>query len=137
PAEWSERLEKKLGPMVDFVDNYPAQLVHVPEDKQTFLEESAMSFAWHEGLAGVASREMGANAVIQNIYSPNQMLTSRWWLGYVDPASRRFHDKSAAERAALWAEVRHMYQQMDGILGEVLRAADPDTVIVLSSDHGA
>lgn len=136
PSHWAAILEKQLGPMVDFPDSYPAQLIHYDEDKATFLEESALSFAWHKGLAGVAASTMGHNAVIQNIYSPNQMLTSRWWMGFVDPKSARFNEKSASERDALMAEVKEMYRKVDLILGEILDHAGPNAIVVFSSDHG-
>ena len=137
PSLWSDRLQKDLGPMVDFPDSYPAQLVHHPEDKTTFLEESTMSLEWHKNLARFAIQKMSLNAVIHNIYSPNQMLTSRWWTGFVDPKSRRYGQKTPAERDELMSEIKKMYQQVDEILGQILENADPDTVIVFSSDHGA
>ena len=34
--------------MVDFVDNYPAQLVYYDEDKKIFQDEATMSFDWHK-----------------------------------------------------------------------------------------
>jgi arylsulfatase A-like enzyme len=101
------------------------------------LEESALSFAWHKDLARFAIQKMSLNAVIQNIYSPNQMLTSRWWTGFVDPHSRRYQEKTPAERARLMNEVKNMYRQVDAILGQILDGADPDTIVVFSSDHGA
>lgn len=137
PSNWAESLGNALGPMVDFPDSYPAQLVHYPEDKTAFLEESAMSFDWHRELARYAVKNMSVDAVIHNIYSPNQMLTSRWWMGFVDPKSRRFFEKPEEERARLLEEVKAMYRRVDEILGAAMENADHETVIVFSSDHGA
>lgn len=126
-----------VGPMVDFVDNFPPQLIYYPEDKQTFLEEADFSLAWHRQAAAFILRHYQPDIFIHDIYTPNQMLTSRWWMGYVDPDSVRYQDVSPAERAQLWREVQAMYRKLDDILGELLARAGPETLVVLSSDHGA
>jgi predicted AlkP superfamily phosphohydrolase/phosphomutase len=136
PSSAYEPIFKALGPMVDFPDSYPAQLVRVPEDKATFLEEAAMSLDWHRRLAGFALNDLGLQAVVHNVYTPNQMLTSRWWLGYLDPKSRRYDRVSPVERERLWGDVLDMYRRVDSILGEILAKADENTLVVLSSDHG-
>lgn len=137
PAEASERLTDALGPMVDFADSYPPQLISYPEDKQTFLEEAAMSFEWHRKAISFLLDAFRPEAVIHAIYTPNQMLTSRWWLGYTDPASARYGNVSEGEREQIWSEVMWMYQEVDAMVGEILNKADENAVIVLSSDHGA
>ncbi|MBS3164031.1 alkaline phosphatase family protein [Candidatus Woesearchaeota archaeon] len=137
PPETAAELVDSVGPMVDFVDNYPAQLIYYPEDKDAFLEEMNMSFGWHQRAARHILKAYKPDILIQDIYSPNQMLTSRWWMGYVDPQSRRYGDVTAEERERLWTEVKGMYLQLDSILGEMLDAADENTYVVLSSDHGA
>ena len=45
PPEVSDALRKDVGPMVDFVDSYPAQLVYYPEDKAAFLSEAQQSLS--------------------------------------------------------------------------------------------
>ncbi|MDO8549937.1 MAG: alkaline phosphatase family protein, partial [Ignavibacteria bacterium] len=137
PAEAAGAMEADLGPLVDFPDNYPAQLIYYPEDKKIFQDEAAMSFAWHTGAVNSLIKNFSPNVIIHDIYTPNQMLTSRWWMGYVDPVSTRYEDISSQERVKLWAEVGEMYKKLDGIIGEVLKNADSNTYIVLSSDHGA
>ena len=64
------------------------------------------------------------------------MLTSRWWLDHLDPASNRFANTDAANRKERRQEVMEMYQGIDNILGEIMAGADENTVIVFSSDHG-
>ncbi len=130
-------LFEKLGPMVDFVDNYPPQLIYFKEDKQTFLAEAAQSLDYHNKLAAYAIDELGSNSIVHTIYTPNQMLTSRWWMGALDPDSPRYQETSDEERQKLWDEVLTMYQGIDKILGTVLDRADDKTLIVFSSDHGA
>lgn len=137
PEEAATLMEKDLGPMVDFADNYPAQLIYYPEDKKIFQDEADMSFTWHTGAVSSLINNFSPNVIIQDIYTPNQMLTSKWWMGYVDPASKKYNDVSAGERAQLWNEVGDMYKRLDGIIGEVLKNSDDNTYIVLSSDHGA
>ena len=39
--------------------------------------------------------------------------------------------------AALWNEVKDMYKQLDSMIGEIINHVDEDTIVVLSSDHGA
>ena len=80
---------------------------------------------------------MSSDVVIHSIYSPNQMLTSRWWMPYIDPKSPRYKMVTEDERALLWDEVLSMYKKIDDILGEVIKGSDENTYIALSSDHGA
>jgi predicted AlkP superfamily phosphohydrolase/phosphomutase len=137
PAHVADELIEGAGPMVDFVDNFPAQLVYQPGDKATFLEEAGMSLDWHRRAARFVIDRYHPDVFLHDIYTPNQMLTSRWWLGYVDPASARYNDVSETEREKLWSEVRWLYEKLDSILGEHLERADGNTIVVLSSDHGA
>lgn len=136
PPEASDELVKNVGPMVDFVDNFPPQLIYYPEDKQTFLEEADMSFEWHTKAARFIFEEYQPDVFIHDIYTPNQMLSSRWWLGYIDPVSKRYREVSKRQRKGLWREVLDMYKKLDDIIGEYLKNADESTLIVLSSDHG-
>ena len=32
-------MEESIGPMMDFVDNFPPQLIYYPEDKDTFIDK--------------------------------------------------------------------------------------------------
>ncbi|MBU0481249.1 MAG: alkaline phosphatase family protein [Proteobacteria bacterium] len=136
PSYLAEDMNKELGPMVDFPDNYPPQLIYFPEDKATFLEESRRSLAWHRKAAAYLIRESNSDLIIHDIYTPNQMLTSRWWLGGLDPASRHYKDTPDHERSVLWNEVMEAYKGIDDILGEILAGADEETYVVFSSDHG-
>jgi predicted AlkP superfamily phosphohydrolase/phosphomutase len=137
PAEAADTMKQAVGPMMDFVDNYPPQLVYYPEDKQTFLDEMGMTFDWHTNAISALVGAYKPTVVIHDIYNPNQMLTSRWWMGYVDPRSNHYDQVSEEERQQLWEEVGQMYQRLDQMVGEVIKQADEDTYIVLSSDHGA
>lgn len=130
-------LHAATGPMVDFVDNYPAQLVFYDEDKKIFQDEAAMSFDWHKRAVSAVKENFAPDVIIHDIYTPNQMLTSRWWMGSVDPKSTRYSLAKEQDRAKLWGEVQDMYKKLDDIIGEVLKIADLNTYIVLSSDHGA
>jgi predicted AlkP superfamily phosphohydrolase/phosphomutase len=137
PAHVAAELEKDIGPMVDFPDNFPPQLVYYQEDKKTFLDETKASIDWHKKAVSSIYSRYKPDVFIHDIYTPNQMLTSKWWMGYVDPKSARYNDVSEAERAKLWAEVRDMYKGIDEIVGKTLDNADKDTLVVFSSDHGA
>jgi len=136
PPHVVDTLTREAGPMVDFVDNFPPQLVYYDEDKETFFEEARMSLEWHRRAAAHLVKNGHGDIIIHDIYTPNQMLTSRWWLGYLDPKSPRYGEISERQRARLWGEVKAMYKGIDAIIGEVLDRADRDTIIVLSSDHG-
>ncbi len=136
PPEASDILEKTVGPMVDFPDNFPAQLIYYPEDKKIFEDEANMSFDWHTKAISQVIKNFNPNVVIHDIYTPNQMLTSRWWMGYIDPKSTRYNDVSASDRDQLWQEVQGMYKQLDTMVGEIIKNSGPNTYIVFSSDHG-
>lgn len=137
PGYVAAELGAGVGPMVDFVDNYPAQLVFYPEDKEAFLEEAGLSFDWHRRAAAFVLEHYQPDVFLHDIYTPNQMLTSRWWMGYIDPTSARFNDVTPEERAALWREVHWLYKNLDAIAGELIARAGPNDTVVLSSDHGA
>ncbi len=137
PPEISMDLHKNVGPMVDFVDNFPPQLIYYPEDRTTFLEEMQMSFKWHTSALEFALNRYEPDILISDIYSPNQMLTSRWWMGSMDPNSDRYGEVSKEERSSAGNEVLQMYQMLDKMVGVLLDKADSDTYVVLSSDHGA
>ena len=136
PSEASQDIHKKIGPMIDFVDNFPPQLIFFDEDKKTFLDEMTMSFDWHQKMVSYLIKDAKSDVVIHSVYNPNQMLTSRWWLPYLDPKSPRYNDVTEEQRKKLWAEVKNMYVQIDLILGEIIKNSDPSTYIFFSSDHG-
>ena len=137
PSWVAKEVIEGVGPMVDFVDNFPAQLVFEDADKETFIEEADMSLDWHRRAAAFILDKYDPDVFIQDIYTPNQMLTSRWWMGYLDPSSNRYNDINESSRSELWKEVKDMYQKLDSILGVMLQKADKNTIVVLSSDHGA
>lgn len=137
PDTASDMLEKSVGPMVDFPDNFPSQLVYYPEDKKTFMDESDLSFDWHTRAVSALSKDFSPDVVIHDIYAPNQMLTSKWWMGYVDPNGNGYKTMPVAEREKLWMEVQDMYKKLDTMVGEILKVSDDQTYIVFSSDHGA
>jgi predicted AlkP superfamily phosphohydrolase/phosphomutase len=137
PETLADDLNKNVGPMVDFVDNFPPQLVYYPEDKQTFLEEANMTLDWHKKATGYIIDKYKPEVFIQDTYTPNQMLTSKWWTGYIDPASTRYKDITDIDRAKLWEEVKDMYQKIDAIIGEAISKADDKTTLVFSSDNGS
>lgn len=137
PDDAGEKMLDSTGPMVDFVDNFPPQLVYYPEDKRTFQQESDMSFEWHKKAVSSIVNDFSPNIVLHDIYSPNQMLTSKWWMGYIDPNGSKYNSITDSEKKVLWEEVSDMYVKLDNIIGEVLKNSDKNTYIVLSSDHGA
>lgn len=137
PNHLAQELREGVGPMIDFVDNFPPQLIYTEDDRQTFLSEANFSLDWHRKAAGYLIDERKPELFIQDTYTPNQMLTSRWWMGYIDPKGKRFGEVNRLTREARWEEVKKMYQGIDAILGEYLKRADENTYVVLSSDHGA
>jgi len=137
PTHMAEDIIESVGPMVDFVDSYPPQLIYFDEDKTTFLEEAQLSLDWHAKMVGYMATRTDCDVIFHSIYTPNQMLTSRWWLGYIDPESPRYRQVSDMQRNVLWGEVKKMYQQIDTIIGEIINNLDEESYLVISSDHGA
>ncbi len=133
PETVAAEMTQGLGPMVDFVDNFPPQLIYEPEDKQTFMEEAQMSWEYHQKAVGFVFDKYKPDVFLQDIYTPNQMLTSRWWMRYIDPKSSDYTVEKAKDAMA---DVLKMYQGLDGIIGEALKHDDGKTIFVLSSDHG-
>ncbi len=137
PQDLQKQISEAVGPVVDFVDNYPPQLVYFPEDKKVFLEEAEMSWRSHIALGRYFLSNLFTDAIIHSIYTPNQMHTSRWWMPFLDPASPSFGKVDESERAQLWQEEKAMLKRIDTMIGDALDHAGPESVIVLSSDHGA
>ena len=136
PASLADALESSVGPMVDFPDNWPAQLNRLPEEREVMRSEAAMALDWHKRAAARLLSVEKPDVLIQDTYVPNQMLESRWWLRHLDPKAPDYAGTPAADREARRAEILAMYQGIDAVLGEALKNAGPDTVIALSSDHG-
>ncbi len=128
-----DELTQNVGPMVDFADNWPAQLIYEPEDKQEFLDEARMSLEWHKNAVPFIYKKYNPDVFIQDTYTPNQMLESRWWHRYID-TTRNDYSPQKAEEA--WKDILEMYKGLDAIMGEAIKNADENTYIVLSSDHG-
>ena len=133
PSNVASELTEGIGPMVDFVDNWPPQLIYEQEDKQTFLEEVDMSLSWHKNATSFIYQKYNPDVFIQDTYTPNQMLESRWWHRFVD---RNNKDYSREKSESAMQDLLKMYQGLDAILGEAIKNADKNTLIVLSSDHG-
>jgi predicted AlkP superfamily phosphohydrolase/phosphomutase len=136
PPELADQLRGAVGPMVDFVDNFPPQLVR-DGDRQTWLDEARLSLLWHRDAVRALYALRAPDLFVHDIYTPNQMLTARFWMGAVDPKSARYGDVDEATRAQLWNEVQEVYRGLDDILGAAMESAGDDALIVLSSDHGA
>lgn len=136
PPGAAEALQAGAGPMVDFPDNWPAQLNRLPQERGVLLAEALEALSWHRRAAARLLSEERPDVLIQDTYVPNQILESRWWLKHVDPAAPAYKGTPAAERKARAADLLKVYQGVDAILGEALARASTDTVIALSSDHG-
>lgn len=133
PGEIAGELTEGVGPMMDFVDNWPAQLVYEEEDKDAFWEEAQMTLDWHKKAAGFILDKYQPDVFLQDTYTPNQMLESRWWMRRVDQQNPRY-DEADAEDA--WKDLLVLYQKLDAIMGEAMAKEDKDTLFVFSSDHG-
>lgn len=133
PETVAKEMTDGLGPMVDFVDNFPPQLIYEEEDKQAFLDEAFMSLDYHKKAADFIFTKYTPDVFLQDIYTPNQMLTSRWWMRYIDPKSSDYTPEKSKEAMD---DVLKMYQGLDAIIGEALKHNDGNTLFVLSSDHG-
>jgi predicted AlkP superfamily pyrophosphatase or phosphodiesterase len=138
PATVASELTKNVGPMVDFLDNclclgMAPQLIVEPEDKQVALEEARMSWNWHRNAVGYILEKWKPDVLIQDFYTPNQMLVSKWWFGAIDPQRKGYDVKKAKEG---WKDILEMYKGVDSIIGKALEKADDNTLIVLSSQHG-
>lgn len=136
PSDSAEIVNKAIGPMVDFVDNFPFQLGSYPEDKKIFMDEAAMSFEWHTKAIGTVIKEFQPDVVIHDIYTPNQLLTSQYIMPYFDPNSSRYVNSTEEQKMEASDQVLNIYKQMDNMIGEIFKKADKNTYIVFSSDHG-
>lgn len=138
PATVAAELTRNVGPMVDFLDNclclgMAPQLIVEPEDKQVALEEARMSWNWHQNAVGYILEKWKPDVLIEDFYTPNQMLVSKWWFGDVDPQRKGYSVKKAKES---WKDILEMYKGVDSIIGKALEKADDNTLIVLSAQHG-
>ena len=128
----AKEITEALGPMVDFADNWPPQLIYTLEDKQTFKEEALMSLDFHKRVVKILFEKYKPDVFIQNIYTPNQMLESRWWMKYIEKSEPAPLDKT---KEAL-EDILTLYKGLDSIVGEAMKILTPNDIIVFSSDHG-
>lgn len=135
PGELSDALHSSVGPMVDFPDNWPAQLNRLPEEREIMLTETRWALQWHAAAARRLLAVERPDVLIQDTYVPNQILESRWWLKHLDPDAPAYAKTPEADRTARAQELLQVYQGIDAVLGEAMKAA-PDAIFVLSSDHG-
>jgi predicted AlkP superfamily phosphohydrolase/phosphomutase len=133
PGEVATELTKGVGPMIDHLDNWPPQLIFENEDKRVSMDEVRMSLDWHRRAAAYIPEKFKPDVFIQDTYTPNQMLESRWWHGDTDKTRKGYNPKKAE---AAMNDILEMYQGLDAIIGEAMAKKDDDTVIVFSSDHG-
>jgi predicted AlkP superfamily phosphohydrolase/phosphomutase len=138
PASVSEELTRNVGPMVDFLDNclclgMAPQLIVEPEDKKVALEEARMSWDWHKKASSYILEKWKPDALIEDFYTPNQMLVSRWWLGDADPQRPGYNAEKAKQSMK---DLLEMYQGVDAMLGAAMEKAGDNTLIVLSAEHG-
>ena len=128
----AKEITENLGPMVDFADNWPPQLIYTSEDKQTFKEEAFMSLDFHKRAVNFLFKKYQPDIFIQNIYTPNQMLESRWWMKHIAGQTK----SSSEKRAEAWEDILTLYKGLDAIVGEAMKVLSPQDIIVFSSDHG-
>ncbi|HEO66415.1 MAG TPA: hypothetical protein ENI73_11185, partial [Spirochaetes bacterium] len=133
PPKVAKEMTNAIGPMVDFPDNWPEQLIYEKEDKDAFFEEVKASLAWHKKAANFIIKKYKPDVFIQDTYTPNQMLESRWWHRNIDPTRPGYTEEKAKDA---WSDLLVMYQGIDKILGEMINGADKNTIVVFSSDHG-
>ncbi|MFA6434562.1 MAG: alkaline phosphatase family protein [Elusimicrobiales bacterium] len=136
PSDAARGLKKGLGPMVDFPDNWPAQLNNYPEEKAVFFSEAKLALDWHRSLVPFVYAALKPEIFIQDTYTPNQMLESRWWLPFVDTNSARYALAAPEERASARADLEELYRRLDAVLGAAIKSAGKNSLIALSSDHG-
>ncbi len=134
PSNIAAELTEGVGPMVDFVDNWPAQLIYEEEDKATFFEEAEMSLNWHKDAAGFIIEKYQPDFFIQDTYTPNQMLESRWWHRQIAGPNFDYDTKTTASDE--WDDIFWLYKKLDDVLGEAMKNLDENSLIVFSSDHG-
>ena len=140
----AKKMTEALGPMVDFADNWHPQLIYSQKDKQTFLEESLMSLDFHKRAVDFLFRKYKPDVVIHNIYTPNQMLESRWWMQYADSVDKNLEAKKQVSNRNIrksdpdpWPDLLTLYKGLDAIVGEAMQKLHPKRdIIVFSSDHG-
>ena len=72
----ASQMKQQVGPMVDYVDSFPPQLIHFLQDRDTFLEEADMSWQWHKKVVPFLIDNLKSDVVIHSIYSPNQTSSS-------------------------------------------------------------
>ncbi len=128
-----QEITENAGPSVDYVDDWPHQLVE-DIDYETFLEETEMSCQWHRKASAVILKKYHPDAFIHCIYTPNQFFESPFWMGHLDPSNKRVYDPEKREK--YWQDTVRLYKGLDNIIGEYLKRADKDTIVLFSSDHG-
>lgn len=129
PAEWEERLITTCGPYIneDVWRTYYTGGV----DEATCLEEFAYQSRWVGKAVDYVMKNAGVSVYFQQFHLLDHV--SHRCMDHIDPDAEG-HDPAKEEKG--WHEVRLAYKIADLMAGEVIKAADDDTLVLVVSDHG-
>ena len=128
-GELSLKYSYRIGPLFreDLYDAPPRG----PFDREVYFEEFMRSENVHAQVAMDLMDEYRPDFMMVVYRSPDEI--GHYYWGYMDPEHVYYYSEDAAKfRNA----IRECYEEVDGIIGRMLRRVDEDTVVIVMSDHG-
>jgi len=129
PQEWENKLLEVCGP---YINEHAWNTYYVGgADEATCREEFAYQSQWVGKAVDYLMRSAGVTVYFQHFHLPDHV--GHHFMHYIDPEAEGY-DPVKSKRG--WREIRLAYKIADQMVGEVLKASDEDTLIVVASDHG-
>lgn len=129
PKSIAEELLNHVGPFQEHIG--PSAVFNNWIDDETFLEELEYQARW----LGVATSHLMSHydwsLYFLQWHGFNHAEHTFW--GGVDPLSPWYAEENAPH---YWDCFRRFYGAADGMIGEIVKNADEDTLVVITADHG-
>jgi predicted AlkP superfamily phosphohydrolase/phosphomutase len=114
--------QEHIGPNADF-NNWI--------DDETFLEELEYQAWWLGKATDYLMSRYGWDLYFVQWHGPNHAQHAFW--GGIDPVSPWYREESASK---YWSYFRRFYGAADRMIGDIVKHADEETLVVVLSDHG-
>ncbi|MCD6503843.1 alkaline phosphatase family protein [Candidatus Bathyarchaeota archaeon] len=130
---WPESIAKELidnvGPFQEHIGPNPNFCNWI--DDETFLEELEYQAWWLGKASSYLLSHYEWDLFFLQWHGPNHAQHAFW--GGIDPISPWYDEKNASK---YWSYFRRFYGAADKMVGDIVKHADEETLVVVLSDHG-
>ena len=133
PKELSEELIQKYGYKIGPL--FRKDLYDVPPrgsfNRETYFKEFLASENIHTQVAIDLMKKYKPDLMVMVYRSPDEI--GHYYWGYMDPGHIYYYSKDAVK---FGNSIRKCYEEIDRMIGKILRWIDNDTIVMIMSDHG-